>query len=69
MPYILFIEPKFIKHMEGTYYNTSIFGHICHGARTLFRDVFGGIDLDLDAQVKFGAFQKLGDATTKRQLV
>ncbi|KAH0764819.1 hypothetical protein KY285_000690 [Solanum tuberosum] len=43
------------------------FGHIWHGARTLFRDVFAGIDPDLDAQVKFGAFQKLGDSTTKRQ--
>ncbi|KAG5570944.1 hypothetical protein H5410_060710 [Solanum commersonii] len=43
------------------------FGHIWHGARTLFRDVFVGIDLDLDAQVEFGAFQKLGDPTTKRK--
>ncbi|PHT86518.1 Photosystem II CP47 reaction center protein [Capsicum annuum] len=42
------------------------FGHIWHGARTLFRDVFAGIDPDLDAQVEFGAFQKLGDPTTKR---
>ncbi|MCD9558413.1 hypothetical protein HAX54_015776 [Datura stramonium] len=33
------------------------FGHIWHGARTLFRDVFAGIDPDLDAQVEFGAFQ------------
>ncbi|KAM3359069.1 hypothetical protein P3S68_022002 [Capsicum galapagoense] len=43
------------------------FGHIWHGARTLFRDVFAGINPDLDAQVVFGAFQKLGDPTTKRQ--
>ncbi|CAI9261058.1 unnamed protein product [Lactuca saligna] len=28
------------------------FGHIWHGARTLFRDVFVGIDPDLDAQGK-----------------
>nr|ABV01095.1 photosystem II CP47 protein [Aneura sp. Shaw 725] len=41
-------------------------GHIWHGARTLFRDVFAGIDPDLDAQLEFGAFQKLGDLTTKR---
>ncbi|RWW20679.1 hypothetical protein GW17_00015199 [Ensete ventricosum] len=27
------------------------FGHIWHGARTLFRDVFAGIDPDLDAQL------------------
>ncbi|KAB2089813.1 hypothetical protein ES319_A03G086300v1 [Gossypium barbadense] len=45
------------------------FGHIWHGARTLFRDVFVGIDPDLDAQVEFGAFQKLGDPTTRRQVV
>ena len=37
------------------------FGHIWHGARTLFRDVFVEIDPDLDAQIEFGAFQKLGD--------
>uniref|UniRef100_M1B7M0 Photosystem II CP47 chlorophyll apoprotein n=1 Tax=Solanum tuberosum TaxID=4113 RepID=M1B7M0_SOLTU len=43
------------------------FGHIWHSARTLLRDVFVGIDPDLDAQVEFGAFQKLGDPTTKRQ--
>ncbi|KAK9661566.1 hypothetical protein RND81_O112100 [Saponaria officinalis] len=41
------------------------FGHIWHGARTLFRDVFAGIDPDLDAQVEFGTFQKLGDPTTR----
>ncbi|XLU81296.1 hypothetical protein S245_004716 [Arachis hypogaea] len=45
------------------------FGHIWHGARTLFRDVFAGIDPDLDAQVEFGAFQKLGEPTTRWQIV
>ncbi|XP_060674297.1 photosystem II CP47 reaction center protein-like [Ziziphus jujuba] len=45
------------------------FRHIGHGARTLFRDVFTGIDPDLDAQVEFGAFQKLGDPTTRRQVI
>ncbi len=45
------------------------FGHIWHGARTLFRNVFAGIDPDLDSQVEFGAFQKLEDPTTKRQIV
>ncbi|KAL5642985.1 hypothetical protein ACJX0J_005064 [Zea mays] len=44
-----------------------LFGHIWHGARTLFRDVFAGIDPDLDAQVEFGTFQKVGDPTTRRQ--
>ncbi|WOG82690.1 hypothetical protein DCAR_0101856 [Daucus carota subsp. sativus] len=45
------------------------FGHIWHGARTLFIDVFGGIDPNLDAQVEFKAFQKLGDPATRRQKV
>jgi len=45
------------------------FGHIWHGSRTLFRDVFAGIDPDLEAQVEFGLFQKLGDPSTKRQAV
>jgi len=45
------------------------FGHIWHGSRTLFRDVFAGIDPDLDDQVEFGAFQKLGDLSTRRQLL
>jgi photosystem II CP47 chlorophyll apoprotein len=44
------------------------FGHIWHGARTLFRDVFSGIDPDLDSQVEFGLFQKLGDPTTRKDL-
>ncbi|AUC60535.1 photosystem II CP47 chlorophyll apoprotein PsbB [Cyanobacterium sp. HL-69] len=42
------------------------FGHIWHGARTLFRDVFAGIDPDLDPeQVEWGLFQKLGDKSTR----
>ena len=45
------------------------FGHFWHGARTIFRDVFAGIDADLDEQVEFGAFQKLGDTSTRRQSV
>ncbi|KAM7522928.1 hypothetical protein LguiA_012830 [Lonicera macranthoides] len=45
------------------------FGHIWHGARTLFRDVFAGIDPNLDAQVEFGTFQKLGDSNTRRHVV
>jgi photosystem II CP47 chlorophyll apoprotein len=43
------------------------FGHIWHGARTLFRDVFAGIDPELDEeQVEWGMFQKLGDKSTRR---
>jgi photosystem II CP47 chlorophyll apoprotein len=44
------------------------FGHIWHGSRTLFRDVFAGIDPDLsEEQVEWGYFQKLGDKTTRRK--
>lgn len=45
------------------------FGHIWHGSRTIFRDVFAGIDPDLNEIVEFGAFEKLGDITTRRQLL
>ena len=45
------------------------FGHIWHGARTLFRDVFSGIDANIEEEIEFGAFQKLGDITTKKQLI
>jgi len=42
------------------------FGHIWHGSRTLFRDVFAGIDPDLDPeQVEWGVFAKVGDLTTR----
>ena len=42
------------------------FGHLWHGSRTLFRDVFAGIDPDLDEdQVEWGAFAKVGDQTTR----
>jgi len=42
------------------------FGHIWHGSRTIFRDVFAGIDADLDEQVEFGTFEKIGDLSTRR---
>jgi photosystem II CP47 chlorophyll apoprotein len=47
------------------------FGHIWHGSRTIFRDVFSGINPELDEdQVEFGVYQKVGDMTTrKKQLV
>jgi len=45
------------------------FGHIWHGARTLFRDVFAGIDPDLEDQIEFGSFQKLGDISSPRQSI
>jgi len=42
------------------------FGHIWHGARTIFRDVFAGIDPDLEEQIEFGAYEKVGDLSTRR---
>lgn len=47
------------------------FGHIWHGSRTIYRDVFAGIDPELEEeQVEFGVFTKVGDTTTrKKQLV
>lgn len=44
------------------------FGHIWHGSRTLFRDVFAGVDPDLsEDQVEWGRFQKVGDKSTLRK--
>ena len=43
------------------------FGHIWHGCRTLFRDVFAGIEADLEEQVEFGVFQKVGDLSTRKK--
>lgn len=45
------------------------FGHIWHGSRTLFRDVFAGIEEGLEEQVEFGVFQKVGDETTRKEAV
>merc|ERR1712151_761682 len=44
-------------------------GHVWHGARTIFRDVFAGIDPDLDDQLEFGSFQKLGDLSSRREAI
>lgn len=45
------------------------FGHLWHGARTIFRDVFAGIDEGIEDQIEFGSYLKLGDTTTRRQSV
>jgi photosystem II CP47 chlorophyll apoprotein len=43
------------------------FGHIWHGTRTIFRDVFAGIDPELsEEQVEWGFYQKVGDKSTRR---
>jgi photosystem II CP47 chlorophyll apoprotein len=43
------------------------FGHIWHGARTIFREVFSGIDDDINDQVEFGKYKKLGDTSSLRE--
>jgi photosystem II CP47 chlorophyll apoprotein len=44
------------------------FGHIWHGSRTLYRDVFAGVDPDLaEEQVEWGFYQKVGDSSTRRK--
>lgn len=44
------------------------FGHIWHGSRTLFRDVFAGVDPELsEEQVEWGFFQKVGDKSTRKK--
>ncbi|MGL5083619.1 MAG: photosystem II chlorophyll-binding protein CP47 [Microcoleaceae cyanobacterium] len=41
------------------------FGHIWHGSRTIFRDVFAGIDPEMtEEQLEWGFYQKLGDKST-----
>ena len=41
------------------------FGHIWHGSRTIYRDVFAGVEADLEEQVEWGRFAKVGDKTTR----
>jgi photosystem II CP47 chlorophyll apoprotein len=43
------------------------FGHIWHGSRTIYRDVFAGIPAGLEEQVEFGLFQKVGDLSTRKK--
>jgi len=43
------------------------FGHLWHGSRTLFRDVFTGIGAEVTEQVEFGVSTKLGDRSTRKQ--
>eukprot|EP00983_Pelagomonas_calceolata_P102100 1158766-Pelagomonas_calceolata.AAC.8 len=43
------------------------FGHIWHGSRTIFRDVFAGIDEDINDQLEFGKYKKLGDTSSVRE--
>jgi photosystem II CP47 chlorophyll apoprotein len=43
------------------------FGHIWHGSRTIYRDVFAGVEEGLEEQVEFGLFQKVGDLSTRKR--
>ncbi|WP_320668242.1 photosystem II chlorophyll-binding protein CP47 [Prochlorococcus sp. MIT 1307] len=43
-----------------------LFGHWWHAARSLYGDVFAGVDPDMGDQVEFGLFKKLGDESTRR---
>jgi photosystem II CP47 chlorophyll apoprotein len=43
-------------------------GHLWHGGRVIFSDVFSGIGAEAIEQVEFGAFEKLGDASTRKVL-
>lgn len=44
------------------------FGHLWHGSRTLFRDVFAGIDPELsEEQVEWGFYAKVGDKSTRQK--
>ena len=42
-------------------------GHLWHGGRVLFQDVFNGIGTEVLEVVNFGKTDKLGDASTKKR--
>jgi photosystem II CP47 chlorophyll apoprotein len=43
-----------------------LFGHWWHASRTLYRDLLSGLEGDASTLVEFGAFRKVGDASTTR---
>lgn len=43
-----------------------LFGHWWHASRTLYRDLLSGLEGDASTLVEFGAFRKVGDATSSR---
>jgi photosystem II CP47 chlorophyll apoprotein len=43
------------------------FGHLWHGSRTIYRDVFAGVEADMEEQVEWGRFKKLGDPSTRSE--
>ncbi len=51
---------------HGVFALLFFFGHIWHGARTLFLDVFTGVSLDREEEeFEYGFFKKVGDKSTK----
>jgi photosystem II CP47 chlorophyll apoprotein len=53
---------------HGVFALLFFFGHIWHGARTLFLDVFTGVDpTRQEEEFEYGTFKKLGDKTTRRE--
>jgi photosystem II CP47 chlorophyll apoprotein len=56
--------PSAIPHLLFFFFS-NIFGMVPN----IYLDVFDGIDPNLDSQVEFGAFQKLRDQITKKQII
>ncbi|WP_218081465.1 photosystem II chlorophyll-binding protein CP47 [Anthocerotibacter panamensis] len=51
---------------HGVFALLFFFGHIWHGARTLFLDVFTGLDPNIEEEdFEYGTFKKVGDKTTR----
>jgi photosystem II CP47 chlorophyll apoprotein len=52
---------------HGSFALLFFFGHLWHGSRAIFSDVYAGIGAEVLEGLQFGAFQKLGDSSTKKQ--
>jgi len=53
---------------HGVFALLFFFGHIWHGARTLFLDVFTGMDpMREEEEFEYGFFKKVGDKTTRAE--
>lgn len=54
---------------HGSFALLFFFGHLWHGSRAIFNDIYTGIGTEVLEIIQFGAFQKLGDIETKRPQV
>jgi photosystem II CP47 chlorophyll apoprotein len=54
---------------HGSFALLFFFGHLWHGSRAIFSDVYAGIGAEVLEVIQFGAFQKLGDESSKRPQV